>query len=165
MKIINIFEDRYDKNRDVIDLKNSCRGIVIKNNKILLSYEKNTENYSLPGGGREEGETDRDCCIRELLEETGIIIETDNPILEINHFFGNKKRINRYFICKAIGKTEQSLTEEEILLGTKPKWILTNEILKIFSEYENWKEKDIVRYRLYFREYTALKEILTLINL
>ena len=34
-----------------------CRGLLLRDNKILLSYEKNTGVYMTPGGGVESGET------------------------------------------------------------------------------------------------------------
>ena len=34
-------------------IRHSGRGLVIRDGKILLSYEKNTDVYMSPGGGRE----------------------------------------------------------------------------------------------------------------
>ena len=49
----------------------TARAIVIKNNKILLMYTNRYEDYSLPGGGVDEGESIKQGLIRELSEETG----------------------------------------------------------------------------------------------
>ena len=49
----------------------TARAIVIKNNKILLMYTSRYEDYSLPGGGVDEGESIEQGLIRELSEETG----------------------------------------------------------------------------------------------
>ena len=49
----------------------TARAIVIKNNKILLMYTNRYEDYSLPGGGVDEGESIEQGLIRELNEETG----------------------------------------------------------------------------------------------
>ena len=53
-------------------LRHACRGIVVKDGKVLLSYETKYNKYMIPGGGVEEGENYAECCERELLEETGI---------------------------------------------------------------------------------------------
>lgn len=49
----------------------TARAIVIKNDKILLMYTNRYEDYSLPGGGVDEGESIEQGLIRELNEETG----------------------------------------------------------------------------------------------
>lgn len=51
--------------------------IVSKNGKILLGKRKGSHGageWSLPGGHLEAGEFPENCCIREVLEETGIDI-------------------------------------------------------------------------------------------
>ena len=63
MKEINI----YGANRFETSTKSreACRGIVINNNNILLTYEVNTDQWFIPGGGLESGENPEECCIRE----------------------------------------------------------------------------------------------------
>ena len=48
----------------------ASRGIVVKNNKILLSYEKNTDVYMSPGGGLENGETLEESEVDEIMQNT-----------------------------------------------------------------------------------------------
>jgi ADP-ribose pyrophosphatase YjhB (NUDIX family) len=49
----------------------ATRAIVIKDNLILLMFTQRYNDYSLPGGGVDEGEALVDGLIRELAEETG----------------------------------------------------------------------------------------------
>jgi 8-oxo-dGTP pyrophosphatase MutT (NUDIX family) len=62
---------------DVTDLSQSSftrkatRAIVLKGENILLLYTKRYHDYSLPGGGIDEGESNIAGLIRELKEETG----------------------------------------------------------------------------------------------
>lgn len=51
--------------------RNATRAIVLKGESILLLYTKRYHDYSLPGGGIDEGEDNIDGLIRELKEETG----------------------------------------------------------------------------------------------
>ena len=72
----------------------ACRGIVIENSEILLSYESVTGQWMIPGGGLEENESEADCCIREVAEETGILVNTSECLLEIDEYYENWKLIN-----------------------------------------------------------------------
>ena len=72
MKIIEIFgENRYPEYETI---REGCRGIIVRDGKILLSYEKNVDQYMIPGGGLEEGESLTECCVRELKEEVGVLL-------------------------------------------------------------------------------------------
>jgi ADP-ribose pyrophosphatase YjhB (NUDIX family) len=51
--------------------RKATRAIVIKGDEILLLYTKRYHDYSLPGGGVDDGESIIDGLIRELKEETG----------------------------------------------------------------------------------------------
>ena len=57
-----------------------CRGIVIENGKMLVSREEITDWWLIPGGGLEPNETLAECCKREILEETGYIVEPTEEI-------------------------------------------------------------------------------------
>jgi len=51
--------------------RKATRAIVLNGDNILLLYTKRYHDYSLPGGGIDEGESAIDGLIRELKEETG----------------------------------------------------------------------------------------------
>jgi 8-oxo-dGTP pyrophosphatase MutT (NUDIX family) len=51
--------------------RHAARGIVVKDENILLLYTERYHDYSLPGGGIDEGEDEIAGLIRELSEETG----------------------------------------------------------------------------------------------
>lgn len=134
----------------------AARGIVIKDNKILLSYEKNTNVYMSPGGGLEEGETLAECCARELKEETGYIVNVIEPFITINEYSFETLYVSNYFICEVLEKGENSLTATEIEHGIEPNWIDVNDAFEIFGKYES-KREDIGS--LYLRELTVLNEL------
>lgn len=117
--IIKKIEERVLKLRELftIDLKNykengtvgkrpSVRGVIIKNGKIAMMHSLKYDYYKLPGGGIEEGEELRDTLVREVKEESGLVVKKDT-IKE----FGYVRRIekgmfedifmqeNYYYIC------------------------------------------------------------------
>ena len=119
-----------------------CRGIVIKDSRILISHEVNTGYYSIPGGGLEESETLEECCAREVREETGYIVKPVYHFLTINAYYKDRKNISHYFLCDVIGKTELRLTTEEIKLGLISNWIDTEKIFELFSKYDDFVRLD-----------------------
>ena len=51
--------------------RKATRAIVLNGDNILLLYTQRYHDYSLPGGGIDQGESNIDGLIRELKEETG----------------------------------------------------------------------------------------------
>lgn len=135
-----------------------CRGIVIKNSRILISHEVNADYYLIPGGGLEAGETSEECCAREVCEETGYIVKPVFHFLTINEYYGEYKYINHYFLCDIIGESEQNLTANEIKRGLIPEWISPKKMLELYSKHGNFATTNEEKRGAYLREYTALTE-------
>ena len=157
MKTIDIVGDNYFGKWD--KTRTACRGIIIENSKILLSYETVTDQWIIPGGGLEENENDKECCIREIAEETGILVDVSECMLEIDEYYEDWKWINKYFICKITGTTETKLTQRERKVGMEARWLPIDEIKDIFSKHNSYAETDEMRRGMYLREYTALMEL------
>lgn len=157
MKIVEIVGDNYFGKWNKTGT--ACRGIVIENSKILLSYETVTGQWMIPGGGLEEGESEADCCLREVAEETGILASASECLLEIDEYYKDCKLINKYFFCKVKGMTEPKLTERERKVGMEARWISVDKAKNIFSKHDSYAGTDEMRRGLYLREYTALCEL------
>ncbi len=134
-------------------VRQASRAIIVKDGKILLTYETNTDVYMSPGGGVEPGETLEECCIRELNEETGYTVNPLKQFVTVNEYCFETMYVSNYFICEITGKAGQKLTENEIEHGATPVWLDFDEALEIFSHYPE-KREDISS--LYLREYTVL---------
>lgn len=158
MKKIQLVNEDYEGHVDVC--RHACRGIVIKDGKILLSYESNEDKYIIPGGGVEEGETFAECCAREIKEETGMIVKPIEEYLEIEEFFLNWQHIQHYFLCEFVEDTgTQALTDAEIKNGDVPRWIRFEDAVGTFGRYEEFHDINIADYGLYRREFLALKAL------
>lgn len=60
-----------NQNSDRHFTRNASRAIVLNGENILLLYTERYHDYSLPGGGIDDGESKINGLIRELREETG----------------------------------------------------------------------------------------------
>lgn len=86
METIQIYGDnRFEKHTK---MRQACRGIVMKEGNILLTYEVNTDQWFIPGGGLEGTESKEDCCMRELAEETGFLVEPLRDFFDHNDMVG-----------------------------------------------------------------------------
>lgn len=139
--------------------RTACRGIVIRDQQILLSYETATGQWMLPGGGMEPGENEQECCIREVAEETGYRIRPTGCVLEIDEYYRDFKWVNRYFFGEVTGRTETCLTPSEKALGMEPRWLPLDESIRIFAEHASRTEPDELRNGMYLREHTALTRL------
>ncbi len=137
----------------------ACRGIIVPDGKLLLSYEKERDFFMLPGGGLEKGETEAECCIREVSEETGNAITVSPCILELDEYYTDQRFRTFYFFGTVTGQTERHLTKEEVLFGLKPVYMPIEDALSIFSKYGEYDENG-GKYGSYLREYTALTTVL-----
>lgn len=85
MKTIIDNKDELNIN-DVTDSTIRVKALIVNDNKeILLGYSFG--EYQFPGGHLENDESLNDCLRRELIEETGMVIDTSNlePFMLIEH--------------------------------------------------------------------------------
>ena len=92
-----VINDHNLKDSD-IDMKVvRVKGLMVNSKgKILLAHNNNT--YQFPGGHVDEGETNDECIVREIKEETGIdVVVEEEPFLSIitydYDYFGRGKKV------------------------------------------------------------------------
>lgn len=153
METIHIYGDnRFDQHTKI---RVACRGIVIRDGMILLTYEVNTDQWFIPGGGMEGNESLKQCCIRELAEETGYVVEPLYPFLVIHEYYEEWLYVSHYFVCEITGETQRLLTQREAEAGLEPRWIPLEDAVTIFSKHQEYADNEMKR-GAYFREYKAL---------
>jgi len=55
--------------------------VVIRDRKVLMARSKGKEHFYMPGGKRDEGESDVECLVRECREELGIKVDPKSAFL------------------------------------------------------------------------------------
>ncbi len=105
-----LFElDRKDYKEDgTCCVRPSVRGIIIREGKVAMVHSLKYDYYKFPGGGIEEGESQTETLIREVKEETGLVILPES-IKEYGMVHRKQKGMiedifiqdNYYYFCNA----------------------------------------------------------------
>ena len=140
--------------------RDGSRAIVERDGMILLSHETVSGWWLVPGGGIEEGETPEECCVREVEEETGVIVRPVKQFLTLHEYYEEYRYTSWYFICEATGSGQMRLTDAEKRRGLEPQWLPLEEAVRIFSEHQSYADVSEEKRGSYLREYTALQEYL-----
>ena len=165
MKTLAIFDRKDYKTSDSRYIKKSARAIIFREGKIALNYSSKYEFYSFPGRTLEERKTRTQALIREVREETGLVvipesirelgmireirkdIKVENGIYDLQDFY--------YFCDTEETVTEQNLTQDETEAGYQLEFVSINEAILL-------NEKEIHIRRIYTEPETfVLKLLLT----
>ena len=140
------------------------RAVIVRDDKILLSHEQISGWWLIPGGGMEEGESPEDCVVREVEEETGLLVTPLEEFLIINEYYEEYCYTSHYYVCEIKGEGHIHLTEEEKRRGLEPEWIPLKEAIRLYSEHESYAEVSEEKRGSYKREYMALLEYMDYIS-
>ena len=99
-----------------------------KNELLVIKERISTAGYKIPGGHIDDAEMITTALQREVLEETGIIVEFES-IISLGHFYPHQfHKSNLYVICTANPKTfEINIQDIEEIIDAK--WVDVNTYL------------------------------------
>ena len=99
----------------------SARAIIFKDGKLALIHNGKFDYYMFPGGGIEEGESHKEALIREVKEESGLVVIPESikeygsalRLSKSSHFENTVfEQENYYYLCDA--KEEIDATEFDV---------------------------------------------------
>lgn len=144
-----------------------ARGIVKKENGLIAVFHKKAKNeYKLPGGGIDEGETPEEAFEREVLEEAGCEVK-DITLLGITKELKSKENFQQVsyvftsIVTKDTGNVQ--MTQKEIDEGGSLLWLTPEDALEKItncanelkaSDYDsvyrtkfmNYRDREILKY-------------------
>lgn len=121
-----------------VNFREAVRGVIIKNNRILMVHSKN-QDYKFPGGGIKKSEGHIDALVREIEEETGYICNKVDSQVGIvterskDKYVNNRifQMISYYYFADVLDiKRSQKLDPYEERLNFRPEWVDIEEAIK-----------------------------------
>lgn len=77
-------------------------GVVVRDGRILLVHRPKYDDWSLPKGKCTSGETDEECALREVAEETGLGCEIVGEAGETRYHVLKGPKLVRYFLMRPV---------------------------------------------------------------
>jgi len=142
---VNLYADKVEfENGHIIDRMHLVHfdresvAMVIQNDKheVLLikshRYHTQSEEWEIPAGRVDSGESSINAAIREVLEETGYSVETPQLIYKYNPSNGTSDQ--RFSIYKAVASKQEGLPDPFEVHDMK--WVSKDELLEMLHQNE-----------------------------
>lgn len=132
--------------------RHAARGIVLREDKILLLFTERYNDFSLPGGGIDQDEDIHTALKRELAEETGardVRVQTHYGFIEEYrpHWkpdYDLMHMTSHFFVCDVAPELAQVRMESyEIANGMRPVWIPVVEAMEHNRQVMSRQEKSM----------------------
>lgn len=141
----NLNGEKFEVSSDKLFFRPSVYGVIIVDNKVLLS--KQWDGYDFPGGGQDIHETIEDALKREVWEETGYKVEQGDYVFFQEGFY-KKLTSEVYFHSLLMYYTAtiisgepsiDNIDPEETSYIDMPEWIPLDEIdnLKFYNQIDS----------------------------
>lgn len=158
----------YDPSGEVFR-RPSARAIIFREGKIAVIYSKKYKYCNIPGGGIEAGEDNVSAMIREVREETGLIVKPET-VREFGYVHRIQKgkqepvfiQDNFYYFCEVEDIQEGlKLSPEEMEEEFIPVFMELQDAIKINEEYASHEndmmiQRELNVLRMIANEYDSL---------
>ncbi|MGZ6963534.1 MAG: NUDIX hydrolase [Acidimicrobiia bacterium] len=83
--------------------------------EVLLVHRPRYDDWSLPKGKCEPGETDEACARREVLEETGLRVVLEDPLPEVRYRdHRDRPKVVRYWVMRPTDEARPFVANDEV---------------------------------------------------
>ncbi|UYP46128.1 hypothetical protein NEF87_002413 [Candidatus Lokiarchaeum ossiferum] len=114
--------------------------VIIQNELHQIAFVRTVKGLFLPGGGKEQEESDEECLLRECREELGWEIQIGKKIAETGEYFSSPHQGQYYFIQgvyylgEKLTKKWDPIEDDHLLEWRSPKLALP----QIYPQGQKW---------------------------
>jgi 8-oxo-dGTP diphosphatase len=112
-------------------------GVVVRDGKVLLVHRPRYDDWTLPKGKLDEGESFEDAALREVEEETGLRCTLGRELPGTMYMVGDRPKIVRYWLMEPESETPFVPNGETDEL----RWVTPDEA-KILLSYD--RDRDVL---------------------
>lgn len=146
----------------------SVRGIVIKDSKIAMIHSLKYDYYKFPGGGADEGEDHIDTLIREVREESGLVVIPSSvreygQVRRVQKGFDSDMFVqdNYYYLCEVEDEVRsQQLEENEAAEEFVLEWASPADAIDANYNHDHGEKKGNERFECIIERETRVIEML-----
>lgn len=96
----------------------SCGAVVVRFKEtgpeiLLIKQFAHKETWGIPKGHIHDGESQHECALREVREETGLVVELGERLPEVEAAWDNKKKTVISFMASAVGSDVPSTNDPD----------------------------------------------------
>lgn len=109
-----------------------------ENNEVLMVKSYHSDAWAIPSGGIEKGETPEECCVREVMEETGYRVAVVDKLFVKEVMIKNIHVQTHYFKVQKMGESI-GINDPDNIIETVD-WKSLKDLEKIEHAYPEDKE-------------------------
>jgi 8-oxo-dGTP diphosphatase len=113
-------------------------GVVLRHGKVLLVHRPRYDDWTLPKGKRDPGETFEDAALREVEEETGLRCSLGRELPSTTYEVNGRPKLVRYWLMAPESETPFEANDET----DDARWVSPADALALLT-YD--RDRDIVR--------------------
>jgi len=120
-------------------VRRAVRAVIRRDDRLLLVYSPDIDEYKFPGGGLEPGESEAEALSREVLEEVGAVVASVGSRIGVITEFNRPKEagLDLFVMVSTYHEVEisseghaQRLDSYEAVLGFEPRWVSLSDAIR-----------------------------------
>jgi len=104
-------------------------GVVVRDGKVLLVHRPRYDDWTLPKGKLDPGESFEDAALREVEEETGLRCTLGRELPATTYAVGTRPKLVRYWLMEAQSETPFEPNDETDQL----RWLSGDEAMRLLT--------------------------------
>jgi 8-oxo-dGTP diphosphatase len=119
-------------------------GVLVRDGAVLLVHRPRYDDWSFPKGKRDKGETDEQCAVREVEEETGFRCKLGAELLPTVYIDAKRRpKTARYWVMTPVGEVPFVPNDEVDEL----RWVPINKAENLLSYardvdvWQSWRDR------------------------